>query len=130
MYKSLRAERKIDNIHRLLEAYKSTLTLYFSHLTIMTETGNEVVGARQKVCYYEVPPIGVPYFIGRKRLLEQLDSCFEGEGVEGSDGGKAVVVVLIGMGGKTLKSANDTIIAENNACCRPGKNANRSRILP
>ena len=57
-----------------------------------------------------MPPMGVLNFIGRKQLLKRLDSCFQEE-VEGRNGGRAVVVVLIGMGGKSLKSAGKEI------CC-------------
>lgn len=89
--KSFKAERKIAEIQRILETYKSTLTLYFSHLTVMASSGQNVPAVAAMSKFYEIPAIRVNHFVGRKYLLDRIHKFFE----EG-----ALVVVLIGMGGK------------------------------
>ena len=92
--KSIKAEKYIVEIQRTLDTYKSTLTLYFSHLTAMAGSDQSLsaVGAYSK--FYEVPAMGVNHFVGRKYLLDRMQNCF-GDG--------AMVVVLIGMGGASFQ---------------------------
>jgi len=73
--KSIRSEKAIEDIERTHEAYKSTLTLYFSHLSIMAP-GDSVVDAKVKPGYYEVPAMAVHHFVGRTYLLDTIGSYF------------------------------------------------------
>ncbi len=98
--KSIKAERKIAEIQRVLETYKSTLTLYFSHLTVMASPGQSLPAGPAEFKFYEIPAMSVNHFVGRKYLLDRIQKFFK----EG-----ALVVVLIGMGGKALKTGLDSI---------------------
>ena len=88
--KSITVEKNIAEIQRILETYKSTLTLYFSHLTIMS-SGQSLPAVAAKSKFYEVPAMRVNRFVGRKYLLDRIQKSFK----EG-----ASVIVLVGMGGK------------------------------
>lgn len=90
--KSIKAEKRIAEILRTLETYKSTLTLYFSHLTVIASPGQSLPAVVAESKFYEIPAIRVNHFVGRKYLLDRIHKFFN----EG-----ALVVVLIGMGGKT-----------------------------
>lgn len=89
--KSFKAEREIAKIQRILETYKSTLTLYFCHLIVMASSGQSVPAVVARSKYYEIPAIRLNHFVGRKYLLNCIHKFFK----EG-----ALVVVLVGMGGK------------------------------
>lgn len=89
--KSFKAEKNIAEIQRILETYKSTMTLYFSHLTVMASPGQSLSAVAADSKFYEIPAIWVNHFVGRKYLLDRIHKFFK----EG-----ALVVVLIGMGGK------------------------------
>ena len=89
--KSIKAEKNIAEIQRILETYKSTLTLYFSHLTVMTSSEQSLPAVAAESKFYEIPAIRVNHFVGRKYLLDRIHKFFK----EGTS-----VVVLIGMGGK------------------------------
>ena len=88
--KSIKAEKNIVEIQRALDTYKSTLTLYFSHLTVMAGSDQGLSTAGADLKFYEVPAMGVNHFVGRNYLLDRIQKYFK-------DG--ALVVVLIGMGG-------------------------------
>ncbi len=45
--RSIRTEKAIGEIQRTLETYKSTLTLYFSHLTVMATSDSSLKEAPQ-----------------------------------------------------------------------------------
>lgn len=94
--KSIKAEKKIAELHPILETYKSTLTLYFSHFTVMASPGQSLpaVAAESKF-YYEIPAIRVNHFVGRKYLLDRIHKFFKSG---------ALVVVLTGMGGKAPRT--------------------------
>ena len=98
--KSIKAEKHIAEIQRILETYKSTLMLYFSHVTVMASSDQSLpaVAAQSKFC--EIPAIRVNYFVGRKYLLDRIHKFFK----EG-----ALVVVLIGMGGKAPRTELEPI---------------------
>lgn len=57
----------------------------------MASSGQSVPAVAAKSKFYEIPAIRVNHFVGRKYLLDRIHKFFE----EG-----ALVVVLIGMGGK------------------------------
>lgn len=99
--KSIKAEKNIAEIQRILETYKSTLTLYFSHLTVMASSGQSLPAVAAESKFYEIPAIRVNHFVGRKHLLDRIHKFFK----EG-----ALVVVLIGMGGKTLRTELEPIL--------------------
>lgn len=101
--KGFKAEKNFAEIHRILETYKSTLLLYFSHLTVTASPGPSVPAVAAKSRFYEVPAIRVNHFVGRKYLLDRIHKFFN----EG-----AVVVVLIGMGGKATSNESEPI-----QCC-------------
>ena len=46
--------------------------------------------------YFEVPTMSVQHFVGRKQLLERMNTLFE-DGEEGDE--RTKVVILRGMGG-------------------------------
>lgn len=94
--KSFKAERDIAEIQRVLETYKSTLTLYFSHLTVMASSGQSLPAVAAESKFYEIPATRVNHFVGRKYLLDRIHVFFK----EG-----AAVVVVIGMGGKASRTA-------------------------
>lgn len=98
--KSIGAEKNITEIQRTLETYKSTLTLYFSHLTVVTSSGQNLPAEAAESKFYEVPAIRVSQFIGRQYLLDRIYKFFN----EG-----AVIVVLVGMGGKALRTEFEQI---------------------
>ena len=98
--KSIKAERNIAEIQRILETYKSTLTLYFSHLTIMASQGQSLPAIRAESKFYEVPAMRVNHFVGRKYLLDRIQEFFK----EG-----ASVVSLVGMGGKASRTEMEPI---------------------
>lgn len=98
--KSIKAEKSIADIQRILETYKSTLTLYFSHLTVMASSGQILPAVAAESKFYEVPAIRVNHFVGRKYLLNRIQGFFK----EG-----ASVVVLVGMGGKALRTEMEPI---------------------
>ena len=102
--KSIKAEKYIVEIQRTLDTYKSTLTLYFSHLTAMVSSDQSLSAAEADSKFYEVPAMGVNYFVGRKYLLDRIQKYFE-------DG--ALVVVLIGMGGVSFQGRLDQRYATN-----------------
>lgn len=88
--KSIKAEKDIVEIQRTLDTYKSTLTLYFSHLTVMAGLDQSPSAAGADAKFYEVPAMSVNHFVGREYLLARIQKYFE-------DG--TMVVVLTGMGG-------------------------------
>ena len=92
--KSIKAEKNIVEIQRTLDTYKSTLTLYFSHLTAMAGSDQGLAATETDLNFYEVPAMGVNYFVGRKYLLDRIQKYFENG---------ASVVVLIGMGGASFQ---------------------------
>lgn len=98
--KSIKAERNIAETQRILETYKSTLTLYFSHLTGIASSGQILPAVGQESKFYEIPAIRVNHFVGRKYLLDRIHKFFK----EG-----ASVVVLIGMGGKASRTELEPI---------------------
>ena len=98
--KSIKAERNIAEIQRILETYKSTLTLYFSHLTIMASSGQGLPAVTAGTKFYEVPAMRVNHFVGRKYLLDRIQGFFK----EG-----ASVVVLVGMGGKAPRTEMEPV---------------------
>ena len=101
--KSIKAEKNIAEIQRILETYKSTLTLYFSHLTVMAPSGQSLPALAAESRFYEVPAMRVNHFVGRTYLLNRIQEFFK----EG-----ASVVVLVGMGGKTSRAEMEPI-----QCC-------------
>jgi hypothetical protein len=98
--KSIKAEKSIAETQRILETYKSTLTLYFSHLTVMDSPDQSLPPVAAESKFYEIPAIRVNHFVGRKYLLDRIHNFFK----EG-----ALVVVLIGMGGKGLRTELEPI---------------------
>ena len=98
--KSIKAERNIAEIQRILETYKSTLTLYFSHLTIMASQGQSLPAVTAVPKFYEVPAMRVNHFVGRKYLLDRIQEFFK----QG-----ASVVSLVGMGGKAPRTEMEPI---------------------
>lgn len=102
--KILKAERNIAEIQRILETYKSTLTLYFSHLTDMASSGQILPAVPAESKFYEIPAIRVNHFVGRKYFLDRIHKFFK----EG-----ALVVVLIGMGGKASRTESEPIQSSN-----------------
>jgi hypothetical protein len=98
--KSFKAEKSIAETQRILETYKSTLTLYFSHLTVMASSGQSLLPLAAESKFYEIPAIRVNHFVGRKYLLDRIHNIFK----EG-----ALVVVLIGMGGKAPRTGWEPI---------------------
>lgn len=92
--KSIRSEKAIEDIQRTLEAYRSTLTLYFSHLSIMAP-GDSVVDAKVKPGYYEVPAMAVHHFVRRTYLLDAIGSHFRDNRDPGT---RSKICVLFGMG--------------------------------
>lgn len=98
--KSIKAEKNIAEIQRTLETYKSTLTLYFSHLTVMASSGQSLPAVAAESKFYEVPAIRVNHFVGRKYLLDRIHKFLK----EG-----ALVVVLIGLGGKAPRTELEPI---------------------
>lgn len=98
--KSIKVEKNIAEIQRILETYKSTLTLYFSHLTVMASSGQSLPAVAAKSRFYEVPAMRVNRFVGRKYLLDRIQKFFK----EG-----ASVVVLVGMGGKAPRTEMEPI---------------------
>ena len=67
--KRIKAEKDIAEIQRTLETYKSTLTLYFSHLTIMASSDSSLGPAGVDGKFYEVPAMGVNHFVGGSTYL-------------------------------------------------------------
>ena len=98
--KSIKAEKNIAEFQRILETYKSTLTLYFSHLTVMASSDQSLPAVAAESKFYEIPAIRVNHFVGRKYLLDRIHKFFK----EG-----ALVVVLIGMGGKAPRTDMEPI---------------------
>lgn len=94
--KSIRSEKAIEEIQSTLEAYKSTLTLYFSHPNTMVP-GKSVADAKEHPKYYEVPAMAVHHFVGRKNLLEAIGSCLTNNNEASHTRSK--ICVLFGMGG-------------------------------
>ena len=96
--KSIRSEKMIGEIQRTLETYKSTLTLYFTHLSALpSPNANPNDAASKHGKYYEVPAMNVQYFVGRKHLLERIENHLQG-GEKSNDRSKTAV--LLGMGGQ------------------------------
>jgi len=62
--KSIKTEKYTVEIQRILDTYKSTLTLYFSHLTAMAGSYQILSAAGADSKFYEVPAMGVNHFIG------------------------------------------------------------------
>lgn len=93
--KSIKTEKNIAKDQRILETYKSTLTLYFSHLTVMASSDQNLHAVAADSKFYEIPAIRVNHFIGRGNLLDRIHKFFR----EG-----ALAVVLIGMGGKASRT--------------------------
>ena len=95
--KSIRSEKAIRDVQNTLEAYKSTLTLYCSHLSTMSP-GESVADAKEHPKYYEVPTMAVHHFVGRNNLLEAIGSCLRND-----DGPytRSRICVLFGMGGES-----------------------------
>ena len=102
--KSIKAEKNIAEIQRILETYKSSLTLYFGHLTIMASSGQSLPAVTADSKFYEVPAMRVNHFVGRKYLLDRIQEFFE-EGVS--------VVVLVGMGGKAPRTEMEPVQYRN-----------------
>ena len=75
--KSIKAEKNIAEIQRILETYKSSLTLYFGHLTIMASSGQSLPAVTADSKFYEVPAMRVNHFVGRKYLLDRIQEFFE-----------------------------------------------------
>ena len=98
--KSIKAEKNIAEIQRVLETYKSTLTLYFSHLIVVAPSGQSLPAVAAESKFYEVPAMRVNHFVGRKHLLDRIQEFFK----EG-----ASVVVLVGMGGKASRTEMEPI---------------------
>lgn len=106
--KSIRSEKSIGEIQRTLETYKSTLTLYFTHLTAMgaSEQNMTAMGSTEQNMpevlahgkFFEIPAMNVQYFVGRKHLLERLKGHLEYPEQE-KDPFNNEVVILLGMGG-------------------------------
>ena len=70
--RSIKAEKHIVEIQRTFDTYKSTLTLYFSHLTAMAGSDRSLCAAGADSKSYEVPAMGVNHFVGRKYLLNRI----------------------------------------------------------
>ena len=71
------------------------MTLYFSHFVMATPVPNQLE-ERPQAQYFEVPAMNVQHFVGRKQLLERMDTLFE-NAEKGEE--RTKVVVLRGMGG-------------------------------
>ena len=103
--KSIKAEKNIPDIQRVLETYKSTLTLFFSHLTFMASSGQILPAVAAKSKFYEVPAaMRVNRFIERKYSLDCIQKFFK-EGVS--------VVILVGMGGNAPRAESEPIQSRN-----------------
>ena len=75
--KSIKAEKYIAEIQRTLETYKSTLKLYFSHLTVMASSGQSLPAVAAESKLYEVPAMKVNRSVGRKYLLDRTQEFFK-----------------------------------------------------
>lgn len=95
--KSICVEKSIVKIRQMLETYKSTPTLYFSYLAIMAESDQSLMDAKQQSQYFNVTKKGVRGFVGRKYLLDQIQSYSD----DVARIARPMIVVLFGMGGQS-----------------------------
>lgn len=68
---SVQNEKEIEQMKKDIEAYKFTLTVYFSHRSCNTRANHN--GIFEDQCF-NVPSLKVAQFVMRKSLLEQLEA--------------------------------------------------------
>ena len=95
---SIRLEKKLLDLSRILESYKSALALEFGHQTITTVRSHSPGPAEQSTAvYHYFPSSQVSRFVGREKLLERIAEVHSPSTVKP---GQPRVAILIGMGGQ------------------------------
>jgi len=89
---SIRKEKEVVVVQRILETYKSTLTLHFSQRTEPSITTD----ARENA-YYDIPSLQVSHFVARVELLKEIEASFANTT---GNTRRPKTVVLRGMGGQ------------------------------
>ncbi|KAI9775123.1 MAG: hypothetical protein M1839_001434 [Geoglossum umbratile] len=89
---SIYKEKKVMEIQRALETYKTTLTLHFSQISGQ-KNGAPAIAEREVYC--EIPSWQVSHFVGREELLGAID-----DHMNASRNSGPATVVLFGMGGQ------------------------------
>jgi len=89
---SIRKEKEVVVVQRILETYKSTLTLHFSQRTEPSITTD----ARENA-YYDIPSLQVSHFVARVELLKGIEASFANTTGYTRH---PKIVVLRGMGGQ------------------------------
>jgi tetratricopeptide (TPR) repeat protein len=89
---SVRKEKDVMAIQKILGRHERTLTLHFSE-----RARASAISAAEDRTYYEIPSLQVSQFVGRAELLREIEREF-GNTRESSS--RTKIVVLLGMGGQ------------------------------
>lgn len=93
---SVRIESKVIEAQRVLESYKTTLTLYFTQSTSMAGQTETEKSAVQRTCYF-FPASSSAKFVGRTEVLRCVDEALLPAKPVAS---RPSVAVLLGLGGQ------------------------------
>ncbi|KAI9723893.1 MAG: hypothetical protein M1828_004012 [Chrysothrix sp. TS-e1954] len=92
--KSIYKDKELHSIQQSLQAYESTLTFYF--VAPSSDHNDAASDASTSELIFDVPAIACSAFIGRKELLETIDTNIGKQ----SESTEFNTVVLLGMGGQ------------------------------
>lgn len=101
--RSVFKEKEVQRIQQTLQAYESTLTFYFSDISL-GHAQQRQLGTGEKVTrYYVIPVLSVPKFVARKQQMNAIQEILSSSPTSnGIVRDQRKVAVILGMGGMSF----------------------------